>query len=210
MPGVRDNGVMGGPALVLASASPRRAALLDQLGVEYTVRAPNIDETPLPDEHPGEHVMRLARAKAEAVGGPNELTLGADTIVALGPELFGKPADADEARTMLRRLSGRPHHVSTGVALHLGAELLGGPSTISTVITTQVTFAPLTDAEIDWYVGTNEWTDKAGAYGIQALGSLFVITIQGNYSNVVGLPIPAVADLLARAGHPWHVHPRRG
>lgn len=166
------------------------------------MRVADVDETPGEGEIPSDYVLRLARAKAEAVGGAGELTLGADTTVALDRELLGKPGDADEARAMLRRLSGRPHHVTTGVALHLGADLLGGPDTLTAVITTQVTFAPLTDAQIDWYVDTGEPMDKAGGYGIQGLGALLVVTIQGNYSNVVGLPLPAVADLFARAGHP--------
>jgi septum formation protein len=176
--------------LVLASGSPRRRELLAHLGVPFTVVAADVDETPRPGEGPVELVRRLAAAKAAAVDG--DPVLAADTVVELDGEILGKPADAAAARRMLARLSGRSHHVHTGVALRAGERL------DVEVVTTAVTFAALTPEAIEWYVATGEPLDKAGAYAIQGAGGVFVESIHGSASNVVGLPLATVARLLHR------------
>ena len=183
--------------LVLASGSPRRRQLLRGLGLDPRVRPVDIDETPEPGEQAVAYVLRLAAAKARARAaqdgddGGRELILAADTVVAVDGDLLGKPADARGARDMLRRLSGRGHQVSTGVAvLDPGADRL----------LTAVVFAELSDREIAWYVASGEPMDKAGAYAVQGLAALFVERLEGNYSNVVGLPLPAVYRLLHRHG----------
>ncbi len=180
--------------IILASASPRRADLLRAAGLEFTVRVADIDETQLPDESPRDYVTRLARQKAQAVARPDETVLGADTTVVFktqgGNEIAGKPVDAEDARRMLRLLSGQWHEVLTAVAL------TNNDSVVSEVAVTRVRFAAMTEAEIDWYVETGEPFDKAGAYGIQGFASRFVEAIEGNYANVVGLPVQAVYRLL--------------
>jgi septum formation protein len=183
------------PRLVLASASPRRADLLAGVGLRFAVRPSHIDESPRPGEAPAAMVERLAREKALAVSRPGELTLGADTTVVIDGESLGKPADEMAAAAMLRRLAGREHRVLTGVAV---AE---GPAVVSGVEVSRVVFAALDDEEIDWYVATGEPLDKAGAYAIQGRGGLLVTSIGGNYSNVVGLPLPLVYRLLRELGH---------
>jgi septum formation protein len=180
-------------SFVLASGSPRRRQLLEQLGLKFEVRAPDVDESVLPGEQPAAYVERLARAKAAAVSGA--IVLAADTTVAVGAEILGKPADAGDARRMLQLLSGREHSVFTGIATHRG----------SRVVETKVAFKPLTAAEIEWYVGTPEPYDKAGGYGIQGLAAAFITHIGGSPTNVIGLPLPETLELLAQAGlHlPW-------
>jgi septum formation protein len=180
------------PGLVLASGSPRRRELLSQLGLTFATVAPDVDETPLPGERPIEMVRRLALAKAAAVEG--DPVLAADTTVEIDGEIFGKPVDADDARRMLRRLSGRAHKVHTGVAVRAGSEVA------VEVVTTIVTFVALQPAVIEWYVGTGEPLDKAGAYAIQGHGGIFVEHLRGSTSNVVGLPLTTVARLLERHG----------
>lgn len=184
-------------SLVLASASPRRRDLLSQLGLRFTVAAADLDETPLAGEAADAYVLRLARAKARAVAGrfPGAWVLAADTTVALGSELLGKPADAAEARQMLSRLSGRAHSVYTGVAL-------AGRAEADTVVRSGVTFRTLTAGEIDWYVGTGEPLDKAGAYAVQGRGGFLVASVDGSPTNVIGLPLGETLELLARAGVP--------
>jgi len=179
------------PDLVLASGSPRRRELLEGLGVRFKVRPVDLDESPLPGEAPGDYVLRLAIEKAAARVEPGELVLAADTTVVVDGEILGKPRDDEDARRMLRLLAGREHAVLTGIALGKAAE----------VDETLVRFAPLSEAEIDWYVATGEPRDKAGAYAIQGLGSLFVDGVEGSYSNVVGLPIPRMYRLFARLGY---------
>ncbi|HEY5155814.1 MAG TPA: Maf family protein [Acidimicrobiales bacterium] len=184
--------------LVLASGSPRRQELLGRLGVVFTVRVTDVDETPRPGEAAGGYVERLARAKARAAApGPGAVALGADTAVEVDGAILGKPVDPSEAVAMLTRLSGRTHTVHTGVAL-------AGPGIgeLSQVITTDVTFRPLTPDEIDAYVATGEPLDKAGGYGIQGQGGRFVTAVAGSLSNVVGLPLAQTAALLTRAGLP--------
>jgi septum formation protein len=174
--------------LVLASASPRRRELLGQLGVAFDVVAADIDETPRPGERPLALVRRLAATKARAVDG--DPVLAADTIVEVDGEILGKPVDADDARRMLRRLSARAHRVHTGVALRAGDRLE------VQAVTTIVTFVPLLPSAIDWYLATGEPFDKAGAYAIQGVGGVFVETVRGSVSNVVGLPLTTVARML--------------
>ena len=188
------------PKLVLASGSPRRRQILEGLGLRPEVRPADVDETPLPGEGPVPYVERLARLKARARGAPGELVLAADTIVALGDELLGKPRDEAQARRMLRRLADREHRVATGVALYRPAEDDGPERLCSSVTVSNVLFTPLSDRQIAWYVATGEPLDKAGAYGIQGLGALFVESIEGNYGNIVGLPLPATARLFEEMG----------
>src|SRR5215475_3496828 len=180
--------------LILASSSPRRAELLRAAGINFTVRAADIDETIRPNELPRDYVVRLSREKARAVARENELALGADTTVVINGEIAGKPADADDAGRMLRALSGRWHEVLTGVTLARADQIL------SAIASTRVKFARLSDAEIDWYVSTGEPMDKAGAYAIQGHASLFIERIEGSYSNVVGLPVQLVYRLAERMG----------
>ena len=184
--------------IILASASPRRVELLRAAGIDHDVIVANIDERVRPGEAPRAYVQRLAEEKARAVGAqaPGSLVLGADTVVVLAASMLGKPKDAAEAARMLRALSGRSHEVLTGIAL------LRAGACISRVAATQVEFAPLSDADIEAYVASGEPMDKAGAYAIQGLASRFVTRIEGSYSNVVGLPVALVWELLAPAGEP--------
>jgi septum formation protein len=180
------------PPLVLASQSPRRAEILRQAGIPFTVRVSSVDETPLPGEKPEDYVARLAEWKAFAVAAaPGEVVLGADTTVVAGSEMLAKPADAADARRMLALLSGRRHEVMTGICLKRGAEA------IRDYAVTEVWFARMTDGDIEEYVASGEPMDKAGAYAIQGLASKFIRKIDGCYFNVVGLPIELVYRHLA-------------
>jgi septum formation protein len=187
------------PRLVLASQSPRRRELLGQLGLTLDVRPSNADESVRPGEPPRDYVLRVAREKARAV--PGELVLAADTAVVLGDEVLGKPAGAEDARRMLRALSGTDHEVLTAVVVRRAAPALE----LDAVVATRVRFARLGPREIDWYVATGEPLDKAGAYAIQGSGGAFVLSVEGSVSNVVGLPLAETAELLRRAGLalPW-------
>jgi len=185
------------PTLILASGSPRRRELLAGLGVEFTVRPVQVDESALPGEAPADHVLRLAREKSQARIGPRELVLAADTIVVIDGEILGKPSDAATAREMLRRLAGRRHNVLTGVSLIL-AESKGQ---VDGVASSEVSIGDLSDEEIRWYVDTGEPLDKAGSYAIQGLGALLVTEMVGNYTNVVGLPLPLTQQLFRRLGY---------
>ena len=185
--------------MILASQSPRRIELMREAGYEFRVIPADIDETPHEGEGPIELVGRLARDKALAVARDaaetGELVVAADTIVAVGDEVLGKPADGADARRMLRDLSGRTHQVATGVCLALAGI---GAEPVSFVDVTDVTFYPLTDAEIDAYVASGEPLDKAGAYGIQGTGGrMLVKKIDGDFYTVVGLPIARVARAIA-------------
>ena len=195
--GARLLGV-GERTLVLASASPRRADLLRSLGVRYSVLPVDLDETPRSGEPAKDTAVRLAREKALAArdrGAAGDLVMGADTVVVIGDEVLGKPADDADAARMLRRLSGRTHRVITGLAL----VRTGDGSVFSDAETTAVTFRPLEEDEIAWLVASGESRDKAGAYGIQGLGSLAVREIEGDYWNVVGLPLGLLKKLLGKA-----------
>ena len=186
------------PRLVLASASPRRSALLADLELAFTVRPPHTDESALPFERPPDLVARLAREKAQARVDPGELVLAADTIVVIDNEILGKPADEADARAMLTRLAGRDHEVYTGVALADGTERK--LRLVSRVERTQVRIRAMSSAEIAAYVAGGEPMDKAGAYAIQGWGAIYVEAITGNYTNVVGLPIPAIEACFRELG----------
>ena len=182
--------------LVLASSSPRRAELLLAAGLPFVVRPASVDETRHADEAPDAYVRRLAAEKAcAAVAAPDELVLGADTVVVAGASCLGKPADAADAAAMLRQLAGRSHEVLTGVALVRAGE----PIAVA-VAATRVTFAAMTDSDVAWYIATPEPYDKAGGYAVQGLASRFVTAIDGSYANVVGLPVELVCRLLREAG----------
>ncbi len=192
---------MSGPySLILASSSPRRRALLAQLGIELVVAPSHVDESERPGELPRDYVARLAREKAQRAKRPQGATaLAADTSVVLGGRIFGKPRDAADARRMLLELSGRGHSVLTGVHAE------GPLGSASAVVETHVRFSEIAPAQADWYVATGEPMDKAGAYGIQDRGGMFVEAIEGSASNVVGLPLTETLGLLARVGFalPW-------
>lgn len=190
--------------MILASQSPRRRELLADAGFGLTIIPAQIDESRLPGETPVELVDRLAAEKAEAVraslgaGVRDDLLVAADTIVWMGDEALGKPSDASDATAMLRELSGRTHHVSTGVcAMRLSPD--GGRMAETRFVeTTDVTFWELTEAEVAAYVATGESLDKAGAYGIQGAGRMLVRKIDGDYPNVVGLPVARLVRELGR------------
>ena len=183
------------PDLVLASASPRRALILDSLSIPYDVRVPTSRETLLPGELPAVAARRLATEKAASISlASGEVAIAADTIVALESESLGKPADRAEAVEMLLRLSGRDHFVYTGLAVRSTAR------TVSGVERTRVHFRQLARPECEEYVATGEPLDKAGAYGIQGRGAALVERIDGDFYNVVGLPVQLLFSLLARHG----------
>ena len=188
---------MPGPVLILASASPRRAELLTAAGIPFEVRPAHIDERILPGEEAVAYASRVALEKARVVQAASDgrPVLAADTVVVVDRQILGKPADSDDAKRMLRMLSGRAHEVVTAVVLvsEKGSFVTG------TEVTT-VEFMLLNKAEIDWYVATGEPSDKAGAYAIQGLASRFVTRIEGSYSNVVGLPVALVYAMCSRAG----------
>lgn len=178
--------------LILASGSPRRKELLTAAGWEFEAITAGIDESVRPDEDPSAYVQRLAREKAEAVAAKLErgLVLGADTTVVVDHQILGQPVDDRDAKRMLLLLSGKWHEVLTGVAL----VRVGGESRVE-YETTRVRFADMSEREIDWYVATGEARGKAGAYGIQGAAGLFIEEIQGDYFNIVGLPIRLVYEL---------------
>jgi len=213
------------PKLILASGSPRRAEILNFVGWEFEKRVADVDETEFPGEKPEDYVQRLAREKAEKVAEnyENALVLGADTIVVIEKQIIGKPKDLDDARRMLRLLSGKRHEVFTGVALMNKSE----PSAVTDGLTerievsadisaaelqlpaaargseiivglqkTGVKFAELSDEEIEFLVEKGEPLDKAGAYAVQAQAALFIEEIEGDYWNVVGLPVNLVYRLM--------------
>lgn len=189
------------PRLVLASGSPRRRDLLASLDLEFSVRPVDIDETPRGAEDAEAYVRRLAEEKAAATGSPGELILAADTIVALDGRLLGKPEGEDEAREMLRELAGRTHTVKTALALREVDGREEGSRWAVHVESTEVRMSRLDESSIAWYLGTGEPLDKAGSYGAQGRGALFVEEIQGNYHNVIGLPLPALPRLFGELGY---------
>jgi septum formation protein len=200
--------------LILASASPRRRELLAQAGYTFTVEAADVDESLRSHEDAGAYVQRLAEEKAQAVfahytkptlidktdtdkdGAPGifVVVLGADTTVVCDGEILAKPEDAEDAKRMLRRLSGRVHEVLTGVAVASRAGVVSG------VETTEVTFSAIPEAELDFYCATDEPMDKAGAYGIQGYAARWIPRIDGDYFNVMGLPIARVVRMIEAAG----------
>lgn len=178
------------PEIVLASASPRRRALLEAAGVRFEVRPADVDETRAPDEPPEAYVRRVAARKARAIADPRPV-LAADTVVALDGHVLGKPADEAEATAGLQALSGREHLVMTAVALCWRGALT------ERLVRTTVRFRPLAPHTIRWYLATGEPWDKAGGYGIQGHGAALVHSLDGSYSNVVGLPLDETLALLA-------------
>ncbi|MBL4806849.1 MAG: septum formation inhibitor Maf [Rhodobacteraceae bacterium] len=181
--------------LILASASPRRAALLAQIGVVPDAVMPaDIDETPRSDEQPRPYVARIAMEKAQAIEADG-LILAADTTVAVGRRILGKPNDTAEAAKFLKLLSGRRHKVITSVALRLGDR------TWQRTVVTSVKFKRLSAMELAGYLRSNEWQGKAGGYAIQGIGAAFIPSINGSYTNVVGLPLTETANLLQGAGY---------
>jgi nucleoside triphosphate pyrophosphatase len=183
------------PVLRLASASPRRSALLSQLGVAHEVTAADVDESPLAGEAPEGLVVRLAGLKAErGARGDSRPALGADTVVCIDGRVLGKPRDADDAACMLKLLSGRGHRVLSGVALFTGEGVRTALS-VSTVV-----FRTLAAREIEDYWASGEPRDKAGAYAVQGLAARFIARLEGSYSGVMGLPLYETATLLQAAG----------
>ena len=180
--------------LVLASSSPRRAEILERAGWAHEIIVAGIDETLIPNEEAAAYVKRLARSKAEAVASRLSagLVLGADTTVVVANQILGQPADEADARRMLNLLNARWHEVLTGVAV----VRVGGETRVA-YETTRVRFAEMNEREIDWYIGTGEPFGKAGAYGIQGKASLFIEEIEGDYFNIMGLPIRLVYELAA-------------
>jgi septum formation protein len=179
--------------LHLASTSPRRREILETLGIEFDVILVDTDESPLAGEKPDEMVLRLATAKADAAT-HGDFVLAADTVVVLGDRVLGKPRDAEDAVEMLLALSGRCHAVMTGVALKTPA------GTTAVLSTTDVQFRQIGRDEAHRYWQSGEPSDKAGAYGIQGLGGMFVKSIEGSYSGVMGLPVFETVELLVSAG----------
>lgn len=184
--------------LYLASASPRRLELLSQLGLTCEVVPAHVDESRRPGEAPADYVVRLARLKAETaaarLGRPEQPVLGADTAVVVGGEVLGKPDDRDQGLTMLAKLSGRRHEVLSAVALW------SGRGVTSALSLSRVRFRDISVVEAGAYWDTGEPADKAGGYGIQGLGAVFVTELDGSYSGVMGLPLYETAELLRAAG----------
>ena len=186
------------PQLILASTSPRRRYLLKQAGLSFAVIPGDFDESSIPPTEPAHYVRKLAEAKARnvAVRYPQSWVIGADTIVLINNTILGKPASKIEARTMLKHLSGKTHQVLTGYAICCIAK----ERFFSDTVQTDVCFKELTDKEIEWYIHTEEPFDKAGAYAIQGLGTFIVKSINGSYTNVVGLPVCEVISFLIQEG----------
>jgi septum formation protein len=182
--------------LVLASASPRRQELLRNAGIAFEVQPAHIPEEPLPGENAKACAERFAREKALAIARlrPNDAVLGADTVVVVGDKVLGKPMDASDAARMLRLLSGRTHQVITGICLAISGRLSVASETTSVVM------CEISDDEIAMYVSSGEPMDKAGAYAIQGGAAKWVVRLEGDYSNVVGMPMPLVTEMLKAAG----------
>jgi septum formation protein len=184
--------------LILASASPRRRRLLEQVGLTFEIMESRIEESLLVSGAPKDCVLRIAEAKAGDIAcvHPEAWIIGADTAVVIDDRILGKPVGMDQARDMLTRLSGRTHQVHTGYAILCRSRNF----LKSAVVTTKVEFKTLSSEEIEWYLHTDEPFDKAGAYAIQGIGTFLVKRINGSYSNVVGLPVCEVIEELTRVG----------
>lgn len=191
------------PSLCLASSSPRRQAILAGLGLDFSTVSPSIDERREPGEEPEIHVSRLADAKSAAgqalVEAGDVLVLGSDTVVVARGEVLGKPRDADDARRILKMLSGAWHEVHTAVTIRAGTDCE------RVLVTSRVRMVPLTEEDIEAYWQSGEPRDKAGAYAIQGLGAMFVEKLEGSYSAVMGLPVCETVRLLSK----WGLGPRR-
>jgi septum formation protein len=185
-------------SLILASSSPRRCHLLEQVGLRFSVVPSTLDESSVPVSPPENHVRMLAEAKAMQVAEryPESWIIAADTLVIIGNEVLGKPDTPARARQMLKTLSGKTHRVLTGYCICCKAS----ERSFSETVETKVTFKPLRETEIDWYLSTKEPFDKAGAYAVQGLGSVLVKRIEGSYTNVVGLPVCEVMEYLVTEG----------
>jgi len=181
--------------IILASKSPRRAEILRAVGWEFETQAANIDETRRESEDAVSYVKRLAQEKAATIAQhvSNGIVLGADTVVVIGGEILGQPRNDDDARRMLTLLSGEWHEVLTGVAL-----VRGESQTLVEHESTRVRFCELSREQINWYVSTGEPRDKAGAYAIQGRGAIFIEGIEGDYFNIVGLPVRRVYEMMQR------------
>jgi septum formation protein len=184
------------PPPILASASPRRRQWLEALQIPFEVWAPEVDETPLPDEEPEIMVERLARAKAEivAVVNPGRWVIAADTTVAVDHHVLGKPVDEADAARMLGLIQGRRHEVHTGLCLRKDDEIH------SFVDTAEVYIRPVSEAQARWYASTGEPMDKAGAYAAQGIAAIFIERIEGSFPTVMGFPVERFAELVARLG----------
>lgn len=183
--------------LILASASPRRKELLERLGLDFTVRVAQTEETMDPFAHPADEVARVSRLKAQAVYPhcyDDDIIIAADTIVVCDSLVMGKPRNENEAFSMLRRLSGRDHQVMTGLTV------LSETHSETVTVTTTLRMRHLSDEEIRAYIATGEPMDKAGAYGIQGLASMFVVGLDGDYYNVMGLPVCTLTTILRKCG----------
>ena len=188
---------------ILASSSPRRRELLTSIGLDFEVIPSHVPEVHQVGEAPEEYVARLSRDKAAAIAGahPDRWVIAADTTVLLGDVLLEKPADAADAIRMLATIQGRTHIVYTGVTLQ------NGESSETRVAESEVRMLPLSPRDIEWYVQTGEPLDKAGAYAVQGIGAMFIDSIHGSYTNVVGLPLATLFLMLRRAGiDPLHAH----
>jgi septum formation protein len=183
---------------ILASKSPRRSEMLMKLGFDFDAIPSGVEESPLPGESPREHVIRLAEAKALDIGKQyrDRWVIAADTIVLINGSILGKPKDEEEALQMLSRLCGREHSVLTGFSAHHFGKEKGGSQAVETAVRVK----PLLPAEMKWYVSTGEPFDKAGAYAIQGIGSFMIESIRGSYTNVVGLPLCELVEMLNRLG----------
>lgn len=183
---------------ILASASPRRVELLKLLGLDFAVMPSGADESFRPGELPAAHVLRLAEDKADLIAAahPKSWVLGADTIVVIDGDVLGKPADPAEARQMLKKLSARAHTVFTGFTLARRDARIA----VSEVVASTVLFRDIAEDEMAWYVSSPEPYDKAGAYAVQGMGAFFIKEIRGSYTNVMGLPLCEVVDVLKKVG----------
>lgn len=203
LPGLPESSLQ---PLILASSSPRRRHWLEAMRLPFEIQTPEVDETPLLDEEPGELVLRLAELKAEVVAhrNPGRWVMAADTTVAVDHHTLNKPVDVEDAVRMLTLIQGRAHQVHTGFCLQKN------DSTHSFVDTAQVVFRPLTETQIRWYVGTHEPMDKAGAYAIQGIGALFIEGVEGSFSTVMGLPVERMGALFLQLGllKPWVGFPK--
>lgn len=181
--------------LLLASRSPQRRAILEQLGVEFEVVHPAYGELPLAGAGPAEMASAHAAGKARAVStqAPGRPVLGVDTVVAIDGRALGKPRDADEARRFLESLAGREHQVHSGLCL------IAGGTPHQRLATTRVRFQPLAAEDVDWYLASGEWQERAGGYAIQGRGGALVAGIDGDYTNVVGLPVAVLLDAMGEA-----------
>ena len=194
---------MNFPKVYLASGSPRRSELLTQIGVSFDKLSLDVDETRIENEQPLAYVKRTAQAKAQAgwnsvIQAEQRPVIGADTAVVIGQDVLGKPKTQVEAKAMLQRLSGSQHEVLTAVSLRDEYQLR------TKVSHNKVTFAAMTEAEIDWYIATGEGTDKAGSYAVQGLAALFIQQIVGSYSGIMGLPLRETMELLTEVGSNPH------